>query len=83
MGVEKLGFGFPTTATFAVPPKGTFRIDVTPVSAFDGDIGALNLEKRTIPFLISKCCDSLKNDLESEILANVTNIPRRSRTVFT
>lgn len=65
MGVEELGLRLAAVGALAVPPTGTVGVEVGPGGAFDGDLGALDLQQRAIPLFIAPSSLAFKDDLDT------------------
>jgi hypothetical protein len=65
VGVEELGLRHATVASLSVPPAGSVGVQLSATGTLDVDSSALDLEERTIPFLVSPSCLALKDNLSS------------------
>lgn len=63
VGVEELGLGLAAVGALSVPPSGTVGVEVGAGRAFNGDLVALDLQKRAIPLLVAPSGLALEDDL--------------------
>jgi hypothetical protein len=63
MGIEELGLGNATVATFAVPPTRTIGVEVGTAGTLDGDSSTGDLEEWATPFLVSPGGLTFEDDL--------------------
>lgn len=65
VGSEELRLGFTAIATLAVPPARTIGVQFGAAGTGDSDVLAANIEKRTLPFLVTPGGCALKDDLDN------------------
>lgn len=65
MGVEELGLRHTTVTSFSIPPAGSVGVQLGATGTLDLDSCALDLEERTVPFLVSPSCLALEDNLSS------------------
>lgn len=63
MGVEELGLGDTTVAALAVPPEGTLAIEDGTIGSLNGDTGARDGEKGTLPLGVFPGSSTFEDDL--------------------
>lgn len=63
MGIEELGLGLSTTAALAIPPPSTVGVQGGTAGTLDGNLGALDLQKRAVPLLVAPGSLTLEDDL--------------------
>lgn len=65
MGIEELGLGHTTIASFAVPPAGSITVEVRISCTLDGDASAGDLEQGSVPFFVTPGCLTFEDDLSN------------------
>ena len=83
MGIEELGLGLSSVASFSIPPSGTVAIDRMATSASDCDRSSGNRDKRARPLLVAECCGSGKDNIGASCKAGkVKSLFRISESAF-
>lgn len=65
VGVEELGLRHTTVTSLPIPPAGSIGVQLGATGTLDVDSSALDLEERTVPFLVSPSCLALEDNLSS------------------